>query len=84
MNARNRIDYVINMSLAAIAGLSGCMAALLTLAALLTGLALDNLLDSDRLFTAACTVCSVPVSLTTLMVVVIWAAKRIEKRQYGG
>lgn len=83
MNTRRRVDYFINLGLAAIAGLSGCVAATITVGALLAGLGLDNVFDSAPLFTIGCIIGSVPMSLITMTVIVIRSAKHIEKRQYG-
>ncbi len=83
MNTRKRLDYFINLGLAGIAGLSGCVAAIITVGALLAGFALDNAFTSAPLFTVGCIVGSVPISLITMTVIVIRSAKTIEKRQYG-
>lgn len=83
MHTRNRLNYIINIGLAAIAGLSGCVAVLLTIGSLFLGLALDNSLQTSPSFTICCTIGSVPISLVVISVMVYRAAKAIEKRQYG-
>lgn len=81
--SKKLLDYVINMGLAAIAGLGGCIGISIVLLGLLLGIFLDSQLNTDSLFSIICIVISVPVSLIVMASVIVRAVKQIEKRQYG-
>lgn len=76
-------DYWINLSLAALAGASGCITISFVAGALITGLVLDGLFDTAPLLTIVAVILSVPVSLWLMVRVVMWSVKTIERRQYG-
>lgn len=81
--SRQRLDYALNLGLAAIAGLGGCIGAILIFVGLFFGIFLDNQLNTGALFTIVCIVISVPMSLMVMLAVIYRSAKTIEKRQYG-
>ena len=84
MSKPKRQDYFINLGLAALAGLSGCVSIIILMVGIALGILLDaKVFDSTPLFTIVCIVGSVPVSLLTMLVIAIRSAKTIEKRQYG-
>ncbi len=71
------------MSLAAIAGLGGCVGIGIVIIGLLLGVFLDSQLHTDSLFSIICIVISVPASLVIMANVIVRTVKLIEKRQYG-
>lgn len=81
--SKKLLDYIINMGLAAIAGLGGCIGIAIVLMGLFLGVLLDGLLSTDSLFSIICIVISVPISLVIMAVVIVRAVKLIEKRQFG-
>lgn len=81
--ASNRRDYLANLGLAAIAGLSGCVPIVATASAILVGFFLDDLFSTNNIFTILCIVISVPVGLMLMLWTAYRSAKTIEKRQYG-
>ncbi|NDJ84664.1 MAG: hypothetical protein GYB66_02155 [Chloroflexi bacterium] len=83
MSTQKRLNYLVNLGLAAVAGLSGCVAVALTIGAILAGLALDSLMDTRPLITILCIISSVPLSVIVMLLMVIRSARAIEKRQYG-
>lgn len=84
MSKPKRKDYFINLGLAALAGLSGCISIIVLMVGIALGILLDSrVFDSTPLFTILCIVGSVPFSLLTMLVIAIRSAKTIEKRQYG-
>ena len=84
MSKPKRQDYFINLGLAALAGLSGCVSIIILMVGIALGILLDaKVFDSTPLFTIVCIVGSVPVSLLTMLVIAIRSAKTIDKRQYG-
>ena len=75
--ARNRVQVVFNLTLAAVAGQVGCVTLLIILAALFGGLWLDNHLNSRPLFTVILMIGSVPVTLVAMFWVVRTATSRL-------
>lgn len=82
-NRSGKLDYYINLGLAAIVGLSGCVNFLLVLLALGIGLALDAILKTSPLFTIVFLIIGVPFALWLMIQMALQTAKKIEQRQYG-
>ncbi len=70
-----------NLSLAAVAGQSGCATVIIVFTALFVGLWLDARLDQRGLFTFGVLICSIPVSLVVMLVIALNAIKRISPPQ---
>lgn len=77
MSSNNRGQYIRNMSYAVLAGQSGCGSVLMIIGALLLGLWLDNLLDTEPAFTLVFTLLSIPASLVMMVYMVLGSVKRI-------
>ena len=82
-NSGSRGEYIGNLALAGIAGLSGCVTLGLVVGALLLGLWLDAQFDRRPLFTLICITGSVPFTLIIMTRLVMKSATTIQKRQYG-
>jgi hypothetical protein len=67
----------INLSLAAVAGQSGCATVIIVFTALFVGLWLDARFDQRGLFTFGVLVCSIPFSLVVMLTIALNAIKRI-------
>lgn len=79
----NRLDYFINLGLASIAGLSGCVSLVVIMGALLLGYTLDLLLDTRPLIMIIAIVLSVPLAVWLMVQIAFRSAKAVEKRQWG-
>ena len=79
----NRLDYFINLGLASIAGLSGCVSLVVIVGALLIGYTLDALLDTRPLIMILMIVVSVPLAVWLMVQIAFRSAKAVEKRQWG-
>lgn len=67
-----------NLSLAAVAGLAGFASIVIAFTALLLGIWLDSLFFDERgVFTVSLLILSIPVSLYTMLKLVMGAVKRI-------
>lgn len=66
-----------NLSLAGVAGLAGLVSVIITFVALFAGLWLDSRTQQDGTFTVIALVVSVPVSLFTMLKLVIEMVRRI-------
>lgn len=75
--------YAVNLMLAGIAGMSGCVTLGMVIGALLTGLWIDNQAGSSPAFTILCIIVSIPVTLWVTLMVALRAARALQKRQYG-
>lgn len=79
----NRLDYILNLGLAALAGLSGCLSMVVIFGGLLIGLTLDYLLGTRPLFTILVLVLSVPLALWLMVQLALRSTKTLERRQWG-
>lgn len=82
-NNKSRLNYWINLGLAAVAGSSGCISLIVLMIILYLGLLLDATLDSHPIFTVIAIIVGVLISLWALMQIALRAARAIEHRQYG-
>lgn len=79
----NRLDYFINLGLASLAGLSGCVSIIVIFGGLLIGFTLDHLLGTRPLFTILVIVLSVPLALWLMVQLALRSTKTLESRQWG-
>lgn len=75
---KDRGQYALNLTLAAVAGQVGCLTLAVVLAALLGGLWLDAQFDSKPLFTVILMLGSIPVTLVAMFWVVRKATSRLQ------
>ena len=80
---KNRSQYALNLTLAAVAGQVGCLTLVIVLAALLGGLWLDNQFDTRPLFTVILMIASIPVTLVSMFWVVKKATSKIQDSSRG-
>ena len=73
-----RTQYTLNLALASVAGLGGCVTVAILLAALLLGLWLDGVLKTKPLFTLVLVIGSAPVGLFAMYRVAMSAVARIK------
>ncbi len=73
-----RAQYLINLSLAGVAGQVGCVTVLIVFGALLAGMWLDGWLKTKPLFTVGLLLGSVPVTLVIMVWLVRSAVARIK------
>lgn len=66
-----------NLSLAAVAGQSGCATVIIVFTALFVGLWLDVRFEQRGLFTFGVLICSIPISLVVMLTIALNAIKRI-------
>jgi F0F1-type ATP synthase assembly protein I len=74
-------EYLRNMALATVAGQAGCLTLVLVFAALFGGLYLDSHLDTHPIFTIGLVLLSIPVSLYSMVRLVLSAVARITPSQ---
>ncbi len=79
----NRLDYLINLGLATLAGLSGCVSMVVIFGGLLIGFTLDHLLGTRPLFMILVIVLSVPLALWLMVQLALRSTKKLESRQWG-
>ena len=72
-----RQQKIINLSLAAVAGLAGLASVIIIFTALFVGLWLDNRDGKNGLYTISLLILSVPVSLYTMLKIVMGSVSRI-------
>lgn len=77
MTKRDPATYFRNMTYAAMAGQSGCVSVILILGSLFLGLWLDSVLDTRPAFTLVLILLSIPLSLVTMVYMVLGATNRI-------
>jgi hypothetical protein len=70
-----------NLSLAAVAGQSGCATVIIVFTALFVGLWLDTRFNQRGLFTFGVLICSIPISLVVMLMIALNAIKRISPPQ---
>lgn len=75
--SKNRSHTAFNLTLAAVAGQVGCLTLIIVLAALFSGLWLDNHYNSRPLFTIILMIGSVPITLIAMFLVVRAATSRL-------
>jgi len=75
---QNRKQYVVNLTLAALAGQVGCLTLLIVLGAVFGGLYLDHRFGSRPWFTLALVIGSIPISLAVMFFVSRAAIRRIK------
>ena len=73
----NRSQVAYNLTLGAVAGQVGCLTLVIVLAALFSGLWLDNQLNSKPIFTIGLVIISVPITLVMMFWVVRAATSRL-------
>jgi membrane protein implicated in regulation of membrane protease activity len=76
---KKRNGYAFNLTLAAVAGQVGCLTLVIVLAALFTGLWLDNYFQTKPMITLLLMVASVPLTLVLMFWVVKSATSRLQK-----
>lgn len=79
----NRLNYIINLGLAALAGLSGCVSIVVIFAGLLIGYTLDLLLGTRPLIMILVIILSVPLALWLMVQLALRSTKTLERRQWG-
>jgi MFS-type transporter involved in bile tolerance (Atg22 family) len=67
----------LNLTLAAVTSLVGCITVFITIAALILGLWLDAKFDSRPRLTVVITLASLPVTLITMFLVTRWTTSRM-------
>jgi len=67
----------LNLTLAPVTSLVGCVTVVITIAALLLGLWLDAQFGTRPLYTVVITIASLPVTLITVFVVTRWTTSRM-------
>ncbi len=72
-----RARYTLNMALASLTGLVGCLTVVISMAALFGGLWLDNRLGTKPWFTLGLMALSVPVTLFVMFFVVRWITSKM-------
>ena len=77
---KNRSQYALNLTLAAVAGQVGCLTLVIVLAALFGGLWLDSNFQTKPMFTVGLMVLSVPVTLVAMVWVVRTATSKIQTK----
>ena len=70
-------QYALNLSLAGVAGLAGLASIIIIFTALFVGLWLDNRTDQQGMYTIILLLLSVPVSLFTMVKIVLGSVSRI-------
>lgn len=73
----NRARKALNLTLAAVTSLVGCITVVITIAALLLGLWLDARFDTRPTLTVVITLGSLPVTLIIMFLVVRWTTSRM-------
>ncbi|MQC27192.1 MAG: AtpZ/AtpI family protein [Chloroflexi bacterium] len=73
----DRARKALNLTLAAVTSLVGCITVVTTIAALLLGLWLDARFGTRPTLTIVVTLVSLPVTLVTMFVVVRWTTSRM-------
>lgn len=76
---KKRNEYAFNLSLAVAAGQVGCLTLVIVLAALFTGLWLDNYFQTRPMITVILMVASVPLTLVLMFWVVKSATSRLQQ-----
>ena len=77
-------QYALNLTLATVAGQVGCLTLVIIFGALVAGMWLDARFDTKPLFTVILLVGSVPVSLISMVKVVLRTTSRIESNSSNG
>jgi len=72
----HRNQKIFNLTLASVAGLSGCLTLLVVLAAVFGGLWLDSIYGTKPILTLILVIVSIPVS----MILMFWVARSATKR----
>ena len=67
----------LNLTLAAVTSLVGCVTVVITIAALLLGIWLDAQFGTRPRYTVVITVASLPVTLITMFVITRWTTSRM-------
>jgi hypothetical protein len=80
--ADRRPSRIRNLTLAAIAGLAGCLTLIIVMGALLAGLWLDARAGQRGPFTIGCLVLSIPLSLYIMVRFTLGALRRIVPARY--
>ena len=74
---KNRRQYAINLTMAAVAGQVGCITLVIVFGALIAGLLIDRWFSTKPLFTILFMIASMPVTLYVMYRVVEGATRRI-------
>jgi hypothetical protein len=75
---KNTRQYALNLTLAGVAGLAGCITLVIVLVAMFVGIWLDKTLGTNHNFTIALILVSVPVTLIVMFYFVKAATARIK------
>ncbi len=75
-----RKQYLLNMTLAVVAGQVGCLTLLIVLASVFAGLWLDNHFQTRPILTLALVLVSIPISLVIMFIVARAAVERLRKQ----
>lgn len=75
-----RKQYLLNMTLAVVAGQVGCLTLLIVLASIFAGLWLDNRFQTRPVITLVLVLASIPVSLVVMFWVARTAVGRLQKQ----
>ncbi len=78
INKTDQKQRLVNLTLAGVAGSSGCITLVIVLAALLIGLMLDNRFDTRPIMTIVLVIVSIPISLAAMLIVVRLATSKIK------
>jgi F0F1-type ATP synthase assembly protein I len=78
MDRKINPDYVRNLALATVAGQAGCITVILVFAGLFGGMYLDSRLDTHPLFTIGLVMLSIPVSLYSMVRLMLSAIAAIK------
>jgi F0F1-type ATP synthase assembly protein I len=78
---KDRAQYALNLTLAAVAGQVGCLTLLIILAALFGGLWLDTRFDTKPMFTVGLMIASIPVTLVGMFWVVRKATANLDPKK---
>ena len=76
-SGKNRRQYAINLTMAAVAGQVGCITLVIVFGALIAGLLIDRWFSTKPLFTILFMIASMPVTLYVMYRVVEGATRRI-------
>ncbi len=74
----NRKQQILNLTLAGVTGLVGCLTLVIVLGAVFIGLWLDGIFQSRPWFTIGLVVASIPISIITMIIVTRLAVSKIK------
>ena len=77
----NRKQQILNLTLAGVTGLVGCLTLVIVLGAVFIGLWLDGIFLSRPWFTIGLVVASIPISIITMIIVTRLAVSKIKSER---